>query len=215
MKKHKKKPLKIVFVDEEPDTPKIENRGTGAGGAKTNLYGKKFEKKTDNEERLLEQGYEKRVINKNVKSDSNYYLTKEFEDKTISFVVQGGLRLYFKYTYNIDLFRYPDEAYIFEYKDGRKLVKILEKKCQNVDGTMETKLWSCPSLKREYELILGEAFKVQYGLCVNDFLKRKFISDKKKYNLLKIILKEHNIDILFGEDENYFQLFDVWINNSL
>ena len=29
------------------------NRGSGAGGANTNYYGKKFEEKTNNKERLL------------------------------------------------------------------------------------------------------------------------------------------------------------------
>ena len=35
----------------------ILNRGTGAGGANTNLYGKKFEELTNNEPRLLAQNY--------------------------------------------------------------------------------------------------------------------------------------------------------------
>jgi len=35
----------------------IINKGTGAGGANTNINGKKFEKKTSNQSRLLEQGY--------------------------------------------------------------------------------------------------------------------------------------------------------------
>jgi len=29
-------------------------------------------------------------------------------------------------------------------------IKIVEKKEQNVEGSVETKLWSSPSLKREY-----------------------------------------------------------------
>ena len=35
----------------------IINKGTGAGGANTNYYGKKFEEKTNNQQRLLEIGY--------------------------------------------------------------------------------------------------------------------------------------------------------------
>ena len=35
----------------------MKNKGTGAGGANTNLYGKKFEEKTDNQPRLLDVGY--------------------------------------------------------------------------------------------------------------------------------------------------------------
>lgn len=36
---------------------KLLNKGTGAGGAKTNYHGKKFEEKTNNQSRLLENGY--------------------------------------------------------------------------------------------------------------------------------------------------------------
>jgi hypothetical protein len=37
-----------------------------------------------------------------------------------------------KQNYDINLFRCPDEAYIIEYKNGKKIIKILEKKEQNV-----------------------------------------------------------------------------------
>ena len=47
-----------------------------------------------------------------------------------------------KYKYNISMFRCPDEAYIIEYKNGKIQVKILEKKEQNVEGSVETKLWA-------------------------------------------------------------------------
>ena len=35
------------------------NNGTGAGGANTNYYGKIFEEKTNNQQRLLDMGYTK------------------------------------------------------------------------------------------------------------------------------------------------------------
>jgi hypothetical protein len=120
-----------------------------------------------------------------------------------------------KNKYNIDLFRCPDEAYIIKYNSGRKIIKILEKKEQNVEGSVETKLWSGPSLKREYELILGLAFEVFYGFYVNDFLKNKLASNDKKYITLNTILNESNINVLFGDDENYFETLDIWLNNSL
>jgi len=52
------------------------NKGTGAGGANTNYYGKKFEEKTNNQIRLLEMGYTKHSFTKKA-----YYLSKTFEDK--------------------------------------------------------------------------------------------------------------------------------------
>ncbi len=192
----------------------IINNGTGAGGSNTNYYGKIFEEKTNNESKLLEQEYIKKSFLNNSKNIYDYYLEKEFEDKIIIFVLQYGLKKYIKNKYNIDLFRCPDEAYIIEYKNGNKIIKILEKKEQNVNGSVETKLWSCPSLKQEYELVLLENnVKIEYYLCVNNFLKNKLISNDKKYMILNIILNENDIKVLFGEDENYFILLNNWINN--
>lgn len=129
----------------KPITPVIANKGTNAGGANTNLYG------------------------------------KSFEDKTIVFVLQSGLKTYMKNKYGITIFRCPDEAYIIEYTSGRKVIKILEKKKQRVEGSVETKLWAGPSLKREYELVCEGNFEVYYGFCVSDFLKKKLVSNDKKY----------------------------------
>ena len=216
----------------ETNTNHAVNKGTGAGGANTNLYGKKFEEKTNNQIRLLEDGYiinsfTKKSLNyylsktvediKNIfiKKSTNYYLSKTFEDKTIVFVLQTGLKKYIKNKYNIELFRYPDEAYIIEYNTGKKVIKILEKKEQHVEGSVETKLWCGGALRREYELVLGDEFEVHYGFCVNDFLKKKLTSTKKKYTTLNTILNETKIAVLFGDDENYFKTFDDWFNNSL
>jgi hypothetical protein len=191
----------------------IVNKGTGAGGANTNYYGKKFEEKTNNEERLLEAGYIKTCITHKSKKTYIYVLIKTFETKTIVFVLQNGLKMYMKNKYNIDLFRCPDEAYIIEYNNGRKVIKILEKKEQNKEGSVETKLWSGPSLKREYELVLGSEFSVFYGFCVSEFLKNKLVSNNKKYTILNAIFNENNIVVLFGDDENYFEALDNWLNN--
>jgi len=204
-----------VLNTTEENTQLIINKGTGAGGANTNYYGKKFEEKTNNQQRLLELGYTKNSFTKNPKKAYDYYLSKTFEDKIIVFVLQNGLKIYMKNKYNIDLFRCPDEAYIIEYKNGRKVIKILEKKEQNVEGSVETKLWSGPSLKREYELVLGAEFEVFYGFCVSKFLKNKLISNEKKYTILNTIFKETNIAVLFGDDENYFETLDKWFNSSL
>jgi hypothetical protein len=87
-------------------------------------------------------------------------------------------------------------------------IYILEKKEQHVDGSIKTKLWSGPSLKREYELVLGEYFEVFYGFCVNKFLQNKLISKNPKYTILNIILNENNIKVLFGDDDNYF--WNIW-----
>jgi len=191
---------------------RTSNKGTGAGGANTNLFGKKFEDKTNNQCRLLEMGYTMNSFTKAAKP-AQQYLSKTFEDKTVTFVLQGGLKVYMKKKYNIELFRCPDEAYIIEHNTGRKVIKILEKKEQNVDGSVETKLWAGASLKREYELVLGSDFEVCYCFCVSDFLKKRFVSNQPKYNVLKLILKESDIAVLYGDDEDYFETLDAWLKS--
>ncbi len=89
----------------------------------------------------------------------------------------------------------------------------MEKKEQYCDGSVETKLWSGPSLKREYELILGPQFEVHYAYCVSGFLKNKLVSDCKKYTTLSTILQESQIQVLFGDDADYFETLDRWIYN--
>ena len=166
----------IIAIEENIQSI-IVNKGTGAGGANTNYYGKKFEEKTNNEKRFLDNGYEKIILNK--KSKNGYYLTKTFEDKTIIFVSQSGLKEYIKNKYNIELFRCPDEAFIIEYKSGRKVIKILEKKEQNVEGSVDTKLLAGPIFKEEYIEALEYNFEVEYAFCVSKFLQNKIVSNEK------------------------------------
>ena len=194
---------------------KSKNKGTGAGGANTNKFGKKFEEKTTNQQRLVDMGYTRNSFTKKPKKVTDYYLSKTFDDRKIIFVLQNGLKTYMKNNYNLELFRCPDEAYIIEYNNGRKVIKILEKKEQRVEGSVETKLWSGPSLKREYEIVLGDNFEVVYGFCVSEFLRNKLSSTVKKYTILNRILDESNIIVLFGDDETYFESLDIWLNNSL
>lgn len=189
-----------------------KNRGYKAGGANTTYNGKKFEEKTNNEERLLINEYKIYNLSDN---KYGYYLRKTFNNKTITYTTQHGLKIYVKNKYNIELFRCPDEAYIIEYnkdKTSKIIIKILEKKEQKVEGSVETKLWSGPSLKREYEIVFGDKFIIHYSFCVNEFLKKKLKSEENKYLILNQILNENNIHILYGDDIEYYNELDKWIN---
>lgn len=207
--KNKKKQKLIIIEEDNNESFIVKNKGTGAGGAKTNENGKKFEEKTNNEPRLLEQGYEKKILKKGTKN--GYYLSKTFEDdKTVVFVSQSGLKTYIKEKYKIELFRHPDEAYIIEYKDKKPKILILEKKEQSVDGSVDTKLLTGPIFREEYEEALENKFDVEYAFCVNNYLQKNIMSQEKKYIIFNKIMKKHNIPILFGDDDNYFQTFDTW-----
>lgn len=189
----------------------VINRGTGAGGANTTSTGASFEDKTHNQPRLLLHGY---VENRLSSAKHGFTLTKKHEDKRISFVSQYGLKPCMKRKYKLDMVRNPDEAYLIEYDNGRKVLKILEKKAQHRAGSVETKLWASVALKREYELVLGAGFELQYGLCVNAYFQKKLQSTIKKYTILFDILRENNIAVLFGDEANYFETLDQWIERE-
>ena len=181
----------------------IKNRGTGAGGANTNAKGKTFEEETSNEHRLLENGFTK----------TKYTLEKDNISEKISYVSQGSLKKYMKEKYGKTLFRNPDEAYIIEYPDGRKPhLLILEKKAQNVAGSVDTKLLAGPLFREEYELSLDNEFRVQYAFCVSSFLQRYIESDKTKWVIFNKLMEKHEIPILFGDSPDYFSTLDAWIS---
>ena len=72
-------------------------------------------------------------------------------------------------------------------------------------------MWSGSSLKREYELVFGSDFTVNYAFCVSDFLKKKLISNDRKYQILNTIFMENNITVLVGDDNSYFTTLDNWV----
>lgn len=202
--------------DSDTDSSQITNRGTGAGGANTNATGKEFEKATDNSMFLLEQGFEKlNIVDKTCKSKTKpkYIcgMSKKYECKEIFFVCQQAFKQFMKQKYNIEVCRFPDEAYVIEYPDGKKCLKVIEMKNQNREGSVIDKLLCGPSYKREYELSLDDTWDVDYSLCVSSFLQKQLSSKKKKFRLWNQIFKENDIPIFFGNEKNYINKINKWI----
>jgi len=162
-----------------------------AGGANTSKLGKNFESLTN-------------VKNIDLKLDE--VNIKIFNNK-------DNFSKYIKETNDRIIFRIPDEAYIIPpQSEGKKpKLKILEKKHQNVSGSVETKLWAGPSLKREWEIMLGDIYDIEYGFCISKWLQIQFTSGKRKYTILKNILEENKIVVLFGEDQDYFVQLKSWL----
>lgn len=190
----------------------IINRGTGAGGANTNVNGKSFEEKTSNEQRLLTNGFSKKLI-PGYKGKNAYYLAKEISPtESIVYLTQGGLKAYFEHFLKKEMCRNPDEAYLFRNGTSYTL-KVLEKKNQNTAGSVDTKLLAGPGFIEEYQILLGEAFTVKYAFCISAFLKRDYISDTVKYKALRTINERHGIKVLYGDDANYYDTLDTWISS--
>ncbi len=180
-----------------------QNRGTGAGGSNTNLKGKSFEEKTCFEPYMLENGFTK----------EQYKFVKNNGDSIITYVSQGNLKKIMKEKYNKNIFRNPDEAYIIEYTTDKKpTLLILEKKAQNVAGSVDTKLLAGPLFREEYEIVLNNEFSIQYAFCVSSFLQKYIQSDKEKWKIFNTLMKKYDIPIFFGDESNYFDTLNSWIN---
>ena len=206
-----------LALEAEVLTTAIINKGTGAGGANTNVTGKSFEQKTENETRLFASGFTRKPIpgyEKNTEG-SFYYLIKETSPtESVVYLTQGGLKKYFEHFFKKELCRHPDEAYLFRNGDQYTL-KILEKKNQNKSGSVDTKLMTARDFIEEYEDSIEDPnFTVHYAFCVSDFLKKDYVSDKKKWVLLRGRHKKYGIAVLFGDDPNYYETLDAWINQG-
>jgi len=187
----------------------MSNKGTGAGGANTNKNGKAFEELTSNEPRLLANGFVKHVV-PGKKGKYDYYLEKPTADGSVVYLTQGGMASYFMWKFSIEMVRHPDEAYLIQHGDTYTL-RVLEKKNQNVQGSVDTKLLAGPGMLEEYELCIDDKrFTVQYAFCLSAFLKAQYVSDAKKWKLMRAINVRHGIEVLFGEDADYYERLDAW-----
>jgi hypothetical protein len=200
------------------------------GGKNTNREGKGFEALTDNIPHLIEQGFERDVWNKT--SKHSFTLSKIFYNglddrrvggaveniqlggKRILYLCQGGFKAYMEKEYGLNYPRNPDEAYLILYADGRKVMKILEKKAQSVEGSADTKLMAANAFRQEYLFFSEGQFEVEYAFCLSNFFKEKFESTAKKnrkYLFLRQLLKREGIEVFYGEDADYFECLGKWI----
>lgn len=168
-----------------------KNRGTGAGGANTNVNGKSFEQKCNMEPVLYELGYTKHVIDP--KTKAGYYLQNTVNKHTISYVKQSGLKKFVSRFNECDVneLNHPDECFIIKSENTKPQLVILEMKHQNVEGSCFDKLYNALYYKCLYTKLIGEFYDVDYHFVVSEFIENK-IQKKEKF---KEIMDENNIKI--------------------
>lgn len=192
---------------EKDKTEKI-NKGTGAGGSKTNKSGKTYEKKVDCTNYLISNGFE--LINKN----KNIYLIKSINNLEILFFQQRELNKYLEKKYNKQIYRIPDQSILIIAKEKKPKLIIIEIKNQNVSGSVDEKLWAGVAIKKNYQYWL-EDFDIEYVFILSSFLYNLVIENKKKYNGLKKIFDAENIEIFNGDDVNNSEnIHNLIINNN-
>ena len=124
-------------------------------------------------------------------------------------MTQTGLKCYMKDFFQLDLTRHPDEAYLFR-NANQYTLKIIEKKFQSAEGSVEEKLSCGNSFIREYQMCLDKRFTVQYAFCLSPWLFEKINKPTKKNQIRKQIRDEDGV-VVFCGDEHYFEKVDAWL----
>jgi hypothetical protein len=129
---------------------------------------------------------------------------KLFYDKEILLLKQNDFKRYFK-QYNIC--RKPDEAYVVKYTDTtiKRDLFIIEKKNQNVNGSVSDKLLTGPAFIEYYTQILENEYNIFFIYTVSKFLQDRLNSDNQQFKFIKSYCIRHNIKFLYGDEPDYFE----------
>ena len=170
---------------------KVINKGTGAGGAKTNHNGLAFENKTNFENILLEQKWEKKYLDK-----THYYLELVKNNEVLYWMCKYSFQVFVSKQFGLNkdnIFRQPDEIFI-KINEKNINIYVIEKKNQNVCGSVEDKLRTGSFIREEYIEMLSPIKDsnviIEYGYCVSKFLYNKYLSERPKYTAMRKILKK-------------------------
>jgi hypothetical protein len=173
---------KIINIDkndlDKSLDKKIKNKGIGAGGKNTNVNGLIFEKETNFKNNFKKLGYDDYS-----KNNFKKFIKKHKIEKKL-----------------IDGCKSPDECYI---NDNTKHIIIIEKKFQNMKGSVCEKIQSAPLKKKFFENLLP-TYKITYAYVLSKWFE---INCNEVINLLNIhykipisILKDKYIDDKFVDE---------------
>lgn len=156
------------------------------GGSKTNLNGLKFEQETSLEQSLIDFGFS--VKNNFVFAD---------EEKIGEIYQKHNLYSLFLKERKVDWAKIiskkllPDDTF-FNIKTNT--FYVIEKKFQNVAGSVDEKLQTCPFKLRQYKKLLEPlGLKVIYCYILNDWFKQPSYADVLSF------IKEENCFYFFNE----------------
>lgn len=162
-------------------------KNTYGGGAQTNINGLKFEQETDLSTALLNcTGYS--IQEHNVLFNNNPIAILAPKNGLYSIILN---RLEIDYTQFISKKLLPDEALL---NLNNKTIYILEKKFQQVAGSVDEKLQTCDFKKKQYQkLFLPKNIQVEYIYILCDWFKQAKYTDSLNY------IKSVGCDYFFNE----------------
>lgn len=167
----------------------IMNKGKGAGGANTNKNGLPYEDMTDlsncytvvqqnNYDMVIKFHEHEKIFNKTRQSNLFKCMKPHIDDKVTK--AHGC--------------KNPDECYI---DHESKVVFIIEKKFQQVSGSVCEKIQTCDFKLWQYKRTFPD-FEVVYIYCLSDWFKDNCQAELEYF-------EEKNIPIFWGNSETYKQ----------
>jgi hypothetical protein len=183
---------------------------------KANERGRAFEQHTDFifMERLF--GFDRHFLPSS--GENSFVLKKKEGTKTIYGMKQRAFGIFVRHMAGIESHLIPDESYFIFHSSATGpstlVLKIIEKKAQHVDGSVEEKLLCGPSYKEEYKQLFALAqldIHVEYAYCVNEFLAKKLASATPKYKIRDAIRRAHGIEWFDGSSPDYPTKLYQWI----
>ena len=165
----------------------IKNKGTGAGGLKTNENGLPYEELTD------------LVSEYTIVSREKYHSNIKFVqgDKIFKVSKQANFFKCMKNNANDKIVKAhgcknPDECFIDE---DKKIIFIIEKKFQQVQGSVCEKIQTPDFKIWQYSRTFPE-YKIVYMYCLSDWFKTNCVSEIEYLNY-------KNVPIFWGTDIEY------------
>lgn len=178
----------------------IKNKGTGAGGARTNLNGLPYEKMTDlaSEFSIVSRESTHKVVHFNAdpQNDRNFIRARK-----------NKFKKYMEPFTNHDMkwvhgSKKPDECYIDE---NSKTIFVIEKKFQQIEGSICEKIQSAPCKIWNYKKIFPQ-HNIVYTYTLSDWYKEHCPAELE-------YLEEKNIPVFWGNDDDYKSQMVNYITN--
>lgn len=183
--------LEINLVYQQKN--KIKNRGTGAGGFKTNKNGLSYEKITDlsNEYKIIKQSKHSCEIKFNL-----------YDSVSFIAVQKNNLFKYMHNRMNLNInkahgCKSPDECFINEYK---KIIFIIEKKFQQTSGSACEKIQTSDFKYWQYKRTFP-SYNIVYMYCLSEWFKENCKAEIEYLQFKKVPLfygnsKQYKKDII-------------------
>jgi len=177
----------------------ITNRGTGAGGSNTNKNGLEFERNIDLKKNYTILSIKNKINEIRFNGTDTHFI--EVQKKKLQKYMKSKNKMNTTITIAHGC-KEPDEAYIDE---NKKIIFIIEKKFQQVSGSVCEKLQTAV-FKREHYRDLFPEYRIEYIYCLSDWFIKNCKAEIQ-------FLNKNNFKIFFGKTKENVDSIISYITN--